>query len=351
MYVPRESSRKTGEWKMKANKKGVSLAFVIVVVLALVILSSMLFTAAARSMSMTGRSTEGRAAYLKAKSAIEYAKTEVYNLAKSNTLTAFSIGPSGDYFEPIVAQAPNGTSCLAECAPEADGKTWKITAKVKYSGFEQYRQMSYSFTLEQHKSAPVGLPASDFLAAGVSYGTNRIFGQSNWYPTMNSATTSYYPVVENMPVYTSGKQGESVTAPEIFLLGETSDANRYSLDVNYGPAEIHSDGIFVAGNIFTSSSSGINWKDSTQIDIYNTSVMSLYPSTADAKSGVIYFAGIDSGNCLVVRGNNKTPNPADAKITIPSGYYSFESGFDLASIVAASGDGSSFLDHYGKSGG
>ena len=318
---------------MKANKKGVSLAFVIVVVLALVILSSMLFTAAARSMSMTGRSTEGRAAYLKAKSAIEYAKTEVYNLAKSNTLTAFSIGPSGDYFEPIVAQAPNGTSCLAECAPEADGKTWKITAKVKYSGFEQYRQMSYSFTLEQHKSTPVGLPASNFLGAGVSYGTQSVLNDA--YTTVFFSRslnpgkgTSGYPVIENGRVHSRYVWDNFIKAPEIFFLGSFDHYNTYGLPAsiacdNSTGASIYSDYITIANNIFYSDNL--------------PSKLQLFPMNYSGdieETGIICFLGNSGGTCSIVNQNW----PYQVKADIPAGYYRFDAGLDLCDLkVSADG--------------
>ncbi len=84
---------------MKRNKKGISLAIVIVVVMALMIFSAMLFSAASHSLSMTGESTDGRQAYLTAKSAIEFSKTTAFNLAKADNLKPFAvtIGADGSF--------------------------------------------------------------------------------------------------------------------------------------------------------------------------------------------------------------------------------------------------------------
>lgn len=324
---------------MKANKKGVSLAFVIVVVLALVILSSLLFTAAARSMSMTGRSTEGRAAYLKAKSAIEYAKTEVYNLAKSNTLdtkAGFSIGPDGDYFQQIPAQTPDGTKCLAECSPAADGKTWKVTAKVKYPGFEQYRQMAYSFTLERN------LPASNFIMCGAQDGHSSFFGDGfspTFYPNYLGNTSdgkSVYPVVETLPVSANCDYGY-LSAPEVFFCGMSASFSNYlggrlvvgsSILCNNFRTTIHSDMIGIAGDI-----SGVSYY------LSNRSYLYLQPYTESATGGVIYFNGQNGGTACSV--NFVGYDGVKKIVDIPKGYYWFDKGIDLFDLKT---DGNGITD-------
>lgn len=189
---------------MKVSKKGVSLAFVIVVVLALVILSSVLFTAAARSISLTAGNTDGREAYLKAKSAIEYAKTQFYLNVKNGHSNAFSVSPSGDGFAAAADRSPDGTSCIAECSnPTGDGKTWKISAKAKYRNSAQYRMLSYSFTVQMNASV------TGFLSAGGKLGGSEYIAQDGQFE--NPAA---YPVVIRQSVYTT----QPCTAPEMYFL-------------------------------------------------------------------------------------------------------------------------------------
>ena len=98
---------------MKRSKKGISLVFVIVVVMALMILSAMLFSAASHSLSMTGQSTDGRQAYLTAKSAVEYAKTTAYDLAAADRLAAFAVGHDADgKFQQDTGVAPAAVASL-----------------------------------------------------------------------------------------------------------------------------------------------------------------------------------------------------------------------------------------------
>jgi hypothetical protein len=340
---------------MKQSKKGISLAFVIVVVMALMIFSAMLFSAASHSLNMTGTSTEGRQAYLTAKSAIEYAKTLAYDKAKSGgKLVPFSVGhdADGNYAELAAATAPNGTDCYAECTnPGGDGKNWKILAKVKYQNSGQYRQLAYTFTLNWNAS--VSLPASDFLACGIGYGSQRVFDNSGFWPEMKSITASDYPIVEGLPIAVNANP-TSVTAPEILLMGDTnlrtwegSDLGHYSLVcVDNARGSIHSDRICIGSDIYTEFTSYTSWQKQSVIS--STAVVGLYPNTQGATTGVIYFAGNNGGNCTVKR--NGSDGPFKAAVAIPSGYYSFEAGFDICSIVADPHSNAAFLDSYGGSG-
>lgn len=328
------SGKREGAGNMKTNKKGVSLAFVIVVVLALVIFSSLLFSAAARSLSMTGESTEGREAYLRAKSAIEYAKTEVYSMAKSNRLAAFSVGPDGDGFRQIADRAADGTACLAECKPGSDGKTWTVTAKVKYSGLEQYRQMSYSFKLERKNN----LPASPFFLCGVSYGLQSVF-TNGFYPTFYSSSyldtgllgRSDYPVLENLPVAANLGPSDFVSAPEAFFWGMSDSSYRVngaSIICENVKTTIHSDMIGIAGDI-----SGVFYGSADH------SYLFLQPCTGSAVGGVVYFNGQHSGTACTVS------FAGGHSISIPKGYYWFDSGVDLFDLTA---NGTGFIDSHSK---
>lgn len=193
------------ESNMKVNKKGASLAFVIVVVLALFILSSALCAAAARSISLTKESTDGREAYLKAKSAIEYAKTQFYLNAESGNCSAFSVVPSGDGFSVSEARSPDGTSCLAECSSTDNGQTWKITAKAKYRNSNLFRTLSYSFRLTLQRNKTV----TGFLSAGGKLGDSEYISSDGQFE--NPAD---YPIVIKQTVHTS----QPCTAPEMYFL-------------------------------------------------------------------------------------------------------------------------------------
>jgi hypothetical protein len=195
---------------MKVNKKGASLAFVIVVVLALFILSSALCAAAARSISLTKESTDGREAYLKAKSAIEYAKTQFYLNAESGNCSAFSVVPSGDGFSVSEARSPDGTSCLAECSSTDNGQTWKITAKAKYRNSNLFRTLSYSFRLTLQRNKTV----TGFLSAGGKLGDSEYISSDGQFE--NPAD---YPIVVMQSVYTS----QSAKAPEMYFINPKAE--------------------------------------------------------------------------------------------------------------------------------
>jgi hypothetical protein len=195
---------------MKVSKKGVSLAFVIVVVLALLIFSSVLCTAATRSLSLTAESTDGREAYLKAKSAIEYAKTQFYINAKSGNCNAFSVVASGDGFAAGEDRSPDGTSCLAQCSSADNGQTWKITAKVKYRNSDLFRTLSYSFRLTPQSSQTV----IGFLSAGGKLG-----GSEYIHPDGEFGSSPDYPIVIKQSVFTT----QPCTAPEMYFINPKSE--------------------------------------------------------------------------------------------------------------------------------
>ena len=283
---------------MKTNKKGVSLAFVIVVVLALVIFSSLLFSAAARSLSMTGESTEGREAYLRAKSAIEYAKTEVYNMAKSNRLAAFSVGPDGDGFRQIADRAADGTACLAECKPGSDGKTWTVTAKVKYRNSAQFRMLSYSFAFQNNPSV------NGFIASGGSIG-----GSSYINPDGQAANQPVYPILVPRHVYSNS----GFTAPEMYFTGG------YQLKGGGTFTEyLTSNLIYLSGRI-NSDDGGPN----ATVSLLLCGIKDKAASSIQQKRG---YTGI-----VWFHGASFQPRNSSAFASIPDGAYYFRDGADLFS--------------------
>lgn len=283
---------------MKTNKKGVSLAFVIVVVLALVIFSSLLFSAAARSLSMTGESTEGREAYLRAKSAIEYAKTEVYSMAKNNRLAAFSVGPDGDSFRQIADRAADGTACLAECKPGSDGKTWTVTAKVKYRNSAQFRLLSYSFAFQNNPSVN-GFVASGGAIGGSQYISN---GQSN-------DQAQCYPIFVSEHVYSNS----GFTAPEMYFTGGYQLKGGGDVTDN-----LTSNLIYLSGRI-NSDPGGQN----ATVSLHLCGIKDKAASSIQQKRG---YTGI-----VWFHGASFQPRNSSAFASIPDGAYYFRDGANLFS--------------------
>lgn len=277
---------------MKTNKKGVSLAFVIVVVLALVIFSSLLFSAAARSLSMTGESTEGREAYLRAKSAIEYAKTEVYNLAKSNRLAAFSVGPDGDGFRQIADRPADGTACLAECKPGSDGKTWTVTAKVKYRNSAQFRLLSYSFAFQNNPSV------NGFVASGGAIGGSQYISDGE-----GSGQPQCYPILVPGHIYSTA----GFTAPEMYF------TDGYQLKGSGKPAEnLTSNLIYLSGTI--------NCDSGADASLYLCGIKDTDASSIQQKKsylGIVWFHGA-----------SVQPLNNSASASIPDGAYYFRKVVD-----------------------
>lgn len=317
------------------SKKGISLAFVIVVVLALMVFSAMLFSAASHSLSMTGDSTDGRQTYLTAKSAIEYAKTVAFRSAKAGELTPFSVGPDGDGYKQLESEAPDGTKTYAQCTnPSGDGKTWKILAKVKYNGADKYRQLAYSFTLTKN-AAPVNLP-SDFLAAGFEYGTHALLKNAENDPFFYDVLSdnqgiSVYPLIIRNAVHPNQATTGYIKAPEIFFLGSSNSLGRQSSIYCYNNQTcfIYSNMITFANNI-----SG-QYYDNQPCKII------LYPEDGSAATGTVYFMGKADGVCSVILTGGK-----NSTTRIPVGYYRFEAGIDLCSLTEES-DGI-FRDASGK---
>lgn len=331
---------------MKRSKRGISLAFVIVVVMALMIFSAMLFSAASHSMSMTGESTDGRQAYLTAKSAIEYAKSVAYDQAKAGELKPFAVSQdAGGSFTDVPNIDPNlgiyknldGTTNYATCTnPGGDGISWKITARVKYRNSAQYRQLAYSFTVTPKNS----LPASDFFLCGVRYGLQEVFF-NGFYPVFFPESYSYfaygtsaYPVVENLPVSAQSNNGY-VHSPETFFWGmsQTSNyrVNGASILSENVKTTISSDLIGVAGDI-----NGV-FSDQT-----NRSYLFLNPYDDNTTvGGIIYFAGKNDGAYCTV----SLSHPRRTVVKIKKGYYWFDSGVDLFDLKTS---GMGFADSSAK---
>ncbi len=284
--------------KMKRSKKGISLAFVIIVVMALMILSAMLFSAASHSMDTTGESTDGRQTYLTAKSAIEYAKTVAFDKAKMGGLQPFSVGPNGGgYAETASAAAPDGTTIYAECTnPSGDGQKWKVLAKVKYKNSAQYRQLAYTFTLQYGSS----LSAIDsFVAAGSLYGTNPVLNGNGEF---SGSPSIPYPFIsaKTIPI-----TSQCAAAPEMYFLNPASSFAANGNDGTFG-CTLDSNLIFFNGPIRGNSTDHLHNPQSLNLQntkynrlgsntgivwFHNTTIYN-YNSSWKMKDGAYYFNGV-----------------------------------------------------------
>ncbi len=182
-------------FSVKKSKKGLSLVVVIVSVVALIIFSSIIFTASVSSLSMTGISTDSRQTYLKAKSAIQYAHMLVCEKAKANgSLTEFSVGPDGDSFKELSTScSPDGTNCYAQCK-NVSGSQWKISALVKGKNSGKMQKLNYTFTLTFNGA----LSPNTFLLAGARYdGRAQVINSGKTPNSFNVSTDaqSPYPMI------------------------------------------------------------------------------------------------------------------------------------------------------------
>lgn len=200
---------------VRKNKRGVTLAIVMVIAMALLIFSSALFAAASHNLDLTGRSVDGRQAYLTAKSAIEYAKTVVYRQAKSGSLQSFSVKPGaadGLFAEGAAGGPPDGVSVLAACT--VSGEDVKISAKVKNKNSDGYQKLDYRFTVVFHPAT--GLSPFDsinnYVAAGQRYGNYWFLNSGN----VLSGADSKYPAAFQPEISTN----QPFAAPEMYFLNK-----------------------------------------------------------------------------------------------------------------------------------
>lgn len=220
---------------MKKSKKGLSLVVVIVSVMALIIFSSIIFTASARSLSMTGISTDSRQTYLKAKSAIQYTHMLVCEKAKKNgSLTEFSVGPDGDSYKELPTScSPDGTKCYAQCK-NVSGSQWKISALVKGKNSGKMQKLNYTFTLTFNGA----MSPNTFLLAGAFFDNSaQVFNSNGNLYNAPSPNSSPYPLVfKESETVCSGNVESRI--PETYIMSDkcirfTADDATWTLNTNF----------------------------------------------------------------------------------------------------------------------
>lgn len=301
---------------MKKSKKGLSLVVVIVSVTALIIFSSIIFTASARSLSMTGISTDSRQTYLKAKSAIQYTHMLVCEKAKKNgSLTEFSVGPDGDSFQELPTScSPDGTKCYAQCK-NLSGSQWKISALVKGKNSGKMQKLNYTFTLTFNGA----MSPNTFLLAGARYdGRAQVIDAGKTPNSFKVATDAQSPY------------------PMIFSASDVECSS--TVRTRVPEAYFINDG----GLQFGADAGGAQWILSSNFVYFKSKI------TADASKNQHLFlenqlwASIDSDNTdyklelnnnydgIVCFGTDNAVQIAGGKSpSIAAGYYYFKNGMDL----------------------
>lgn len=368
----------------KKNKKGVSLVYVIMASAVLMILSGALTASASHNIDLTARSTEGRQAYITAKSAMEYAKGVVNKqyesaqakLTADSSLTAdklcnslpdgfndFSVKPDSAAASGLAQVTPvadpDGVNKYAKCAislrypSDLTKYTYdvQITVKVLYnSGFSKTLSYAGSYTLTNGASGSgKGAP---FLAIGGRYGFKSMIVSNGATdePSFNDGATksgwdgkctngdSDYPLIFLDPVKAESGHMDTrhVKAPQIFFMAtqfgkysgainnswEKNDCSFYS-EENDGNVTLYSDFIYINGKHVRGKSQHENHAHSAILRTYQ-----------GASQGVICFAQNfsvqesdenDGGDAVTIGG-----------IVIPAGYYYFSDNTDLFSASTLS---------------
>ena len=308
-------------FSVKKSKRGISLVVVIVTVLALIIFSSIIFTASARSLSMTGISTDSRQTYLKAKSAIQYAHMLVCEKAKKNgSLTEFSVGPDGDSFQELPTScSPDGTKCYAQCK-NVSGSQWKISALVKGKNSGKMQKLNYTFTLTFN----VAISPNTFLLAGARYdGRAQVIDAGKTPNSFNVSTDAQSPY----PMVFSASDVECTSTvrtrvPEAYFIND--GGLQFGADAGGAQWTLSSNFVYFKTKITADASKTQHlflenklWAR-TRIDPDNTDYQILHPDAYDSSyAGIVCF-----GTANQVQIGGTTPN-------IAAGYYYFKNGTDL----------------------
>lgn len=204
------------------GKRGISLAYVIVAVMVLLVLSGMLAAAARRNLNLTSVSTQSRQAYLTVKSAVAFAQGEALRREQAGDLSNFSVAPDGGLFKAVnPAGRPDGKTTYALCTV-GDGGLVTVSGKVSYGESGRYRSLGCSFRLKEPEEASGIGAINSFTALGGYYYTTNDNGQfmngGSGGITFKWDGRSAYPVVLKDHISVSGSSN-SLEAPSIFCLG------------------------------------------------------------------------------------------------------------------------------------
>ena len=339
-------------FRIRKNKKGVSLIYVIIASAALLILGSVVAVSAMRNIDLTGNNHMSRYAYDRDKSAIEYAKGVLEQEYEADStggskLKNFVVTNVKDGHGPYNCRFGDadidGTNCFATCkiTPDtSDSNKYTATITAGYPSSETDKKKLLKMKYTTH--CTMGGGGIPYIQYGLNYGNHKNIVEGLQTPTILENTggqgVSVYPVVFNLPVrVAAGTSNGILQAPQVFFMGGHSDGG--SLNINgkeendlcdaavYAycseKATIKSDFIYVA-------SDRINVKEGSGDCYLNISLLK-------KTTGYIYFANTNGCNIYKTAqpqgkldGSEKSINKTSYK-----GLYSFSSEVNLFSPSCA----------------
>lgn len=332
------------------DKKGVSLAYVVMAAAALLILSGALVASASRNIDLTDNSTDGRQTYMSVKSAVEYAKGVVnqeciaaqteFDGGGTPVFNDFYVKPGTGtelYSSSTGTSTLDGKNCYATCKIEQDAsnsKKYNITIKAKSQyARDNARVKTMNYTISYDLNSGGSIAGFQYILYGAKYGKHAYITTDINTPTISENTNgqgvSDYPVVFNLPVKSSsGSQSRILQAPQIFFMGETfPSANSGDLKnsaiytSNQGTANIKSNFIYVASDkiIFKA-----NMSDKSNYSLKISPINS-------GETAYIYFA--NTSGCKVLWTKEDNLNASNAEVgtvnSFSQGLYSYDSEKDL----------------------
>jgi hypothetical protein len=291
------------------SKRGVALAYVIVVTAALLVLAAAFIALAQYNLNASQTSLEGRQAYLDARSAIEFGKAYLAENPDTESFTIVRSAKAGSGF------AINTTGTVV-ASYNSDNKQLSAKAPFKTAA-NRYRLLGYQFS--GGGSGSGGAPA-DYLICGTVYGATSLFDQfdiNNLRFGVNKK--SDYPVV--MPNILRGdtdwNTARSLTAPEIYMMGQPTSFDFY--DNCY--AEMHSNFICIGGSSITGYDDRASFTDPSHQ--YSALILKTNPSGG---TGVICFLQ----DCTL-----QITGSLGRTVKIPKGYYLFSDSMNLIGLTAS----------------
>lgn len=324
-------------FRIRKNKKGVSLIYVIIASAALLILGSVVAVSAMRNIDLTGNNHMSRYAYDRDKSAIEYAKGVLEQEYEADStggskLKNFVVTNVKDGHGPYNCRFGDadidGTNCFAKCKiKKGSDNKYNITINAGYPSSETDKKklLKMKYTTQ----CTLGGEGFPFFVSGCMYGSkhvvsNDISGNMSGdarSPALLSSTanaTSKYAVVFNLPVRTTVNNEPTgfLQAPQIFFFGGYSESD--TIDGGFRDAALYANSKNAAATI---RSNFIYIYSDTIVADGSGNSLNISPISG---TGYIFFA--NTNGCNINDGAGTALNHTPYK-----GLYSFGAGTDLFS--------------------
>ncbi len=274
---------------MKPNsKRGVALAYVIVITAVLLILAAALISTAKFNMDSSTNSLEGRQAYLDAKSAIEFGR-EYLSVNPDAASADFSIVPNSTS---KTGFAINSNPKASNAVAAYDSSKNAIRAAAKYKSSDRVRKLGYQFATDPDEGESDWEDAD--LSVGFQHGNNQIFnGSPSRFDWKNG--TVYYAILANQTVNLSGSPG-TFSAPQMYYTGSSNSNVCYNLSADRTSGTLQSSFFFFQGDIIATSPNRnihlyLKSNSSSAIVSFNHVRMVVNDSSAVELNGFYQFSG------------------------------------------------------------